>query len=413
MAPATTAAVPAANSRRGRRWRAASSTATVNTASSSPPAQPPGQATTAAGIRAPTRATRTSHCAGQLASQARNSPPGSQTGDTTAARTPSTVAGATTGAAARLAAIATRLTVPEMPAMIGETATCAAAGTATASARPAGTPRRRNPSRHRGASSNSPAVATTDRAKPASPANSGSTTMRMSTVAASAGMAARERPTASASNPIEPIAAARTTEAVAWHRITNPTTAAPLSDAVSHGGARPARASRKTKPTTIVHCEPDTARRWVMPVAKKSSLRLGSRALTSPTANAGTRPPTSSGSGSAAARSPARNDSAARCTHGGCPTRCGTPSTEITAAVRSAPRGGARRPAARTRSPGRSRCQAGSVAKRRTRTRVRTGGASATSSRTNQVATSHSGGPALRGRRTGSRRTVTSTVTVA
>ena len=53
---------------------------------------------------------------------------------------PSTVAGPTAGATSRLASTATRLTWPEIAATSGVQASCAAAGTATASASPPGQP---------------------------------------------------------------------------------------------------------------------------------------------------------------------------------------------------------------------------------------------------------------------------------
>src|SRR3954468_22680788 len=113
-------------------------------------------------------------------------------GDTTAADTPSSVASGTAGAASRLAGTATRLTVPDRPAMTGPQATWAAAGTASASAAPAGQPRRRSASRQGGGRRSSPAVASVDSANPGSAASSGSYRMRPATAAPSAGNAARD-----------------------------------------------------------------------------------------------------------------------------------------------------------------------------------------------------------------------------
>ena len=164
-----------------------------------------------------------------------NSAPSGQNGDSTAAPTPSSVAGAIAGTTSRFAGTATRLTVPDSPAITGPQASCAAAGTASASAAPGGTPRRRSPSRHRGASSSRPDVASTDRVNPASPASSGSTTISTITPAASAGSAARGRPAASASRPMAPIAAARTTLGDGRARMTNPTSATAHTRAVTTG----------------------------------------------------------------------------------------------------------------------------------------------------------------------------------
>src|SRR5690606_8702969 len=140
---------------------------TASTRTGTTPPTPAGHGTTAPGNRAPCSATNTNHHAGQLPSQARNAAPVGHSGDTAAAATPSTVAGATAGVASRLAATATTLIEPDSPARTGATAIWAAAGTASASATPGGTRRRRNPSRHRGASHNSAPVARTDMANPA------------------------------------------------------------------------------------------------------------------------------------------------------------------------------------------------------------------------------------------------------
>ena len=114
-------------------------------------------------------------------------------------------------------------------------------GSTSASASPAGTPRRRSASRQPGASSSSPEVASTESANPASAARAGSTTTRTVIPAASAGSAARGRPRASAASPIAPIVAARTTLGEGRTRITKPTRATAQSAAATHGsGARPA-----------------------------------------------------------------------------------------------------------------------------------------------------------------------------
>src|SRR4029079_11890026 len=89
--------------------------------------------------------------------------------------TPSPVAGATAGTASRFAATVTRLTPPLSPAITGAVATQAAAGTTSASAIPGGTPRRRSPPAHPGATRTSAAVASTESPKPGSTASAGST----------------------------------------------------------------------------------------------------------------------------------------------------------------------------------------------------------------------------------------------
>lgn len=317
------------------------------------------------------------------------------------------------GTASRLAGTATRLTVPEMPATTGPQASCAAAGTASASARPGGTPRRRSPSRQRGASNNRPPVASTESAKPGSPASSGSTRTSTVTAAANAGSAARGRPAASAASPIAPIVAARTTLGDGRTRMTKPTSATPHSPAASHGPARAHRASSNTAPTTIATLLPETALRCVIPVARKSSSTAGGNRLVSPTTRPGSSPPGSSGSGAQARCRPARSVPAARCAQDDAPCRSGGPSVLSTAAVRSPPRGTPSRPSAVRRCPGSRPRQAGSVVRTSSCTDASTRRPSGPVSRTSSVDTSSMPGrPALRIGR-GSSRTTRSAVTEA
>ena len=119
--------------------------------------------------------THTSHHAGQDPSHAAAAAPAGQNGEIAAAPTPSTVTGTTAGVASRFAGNATRLTPPESATMTGAQATCAAAGTASASANPRGTPAARSLSRHRGATSTSAPVARTESVKPALTARAGLT----------------------------------------------------------------------------------------------------------------------------------------------------------------------------------------------------------------------------------------------
>ncbi len=365
--PSTTARVSTTTSRRTTGRRAATRSATVSPASNRAPDTPSGQGRLPAGTRAPYRATSTSHHAGQCASQAASSAPTGQNGDTVAASTPSTVAGAIAGTTRRLAGTATRLTVPDRPAITGEQANCAAAGTARASAAPGGTPRRRSASRQRGASSSRPPVASTESAKPASPARSGSTSTSTVTAAARAGTAARGRPAARAASPIVPMVAARTTLGDGRTRMTKPTRASPHSPAARTGPARAQRASSSTAPTMMATLEPDTAFRWVIPVARKSSSTVSGNSLVSPTTRPGSRPPGSSGSDAQACCRPARSRPAARCRADGDPIRAGGPVAVSTAPVRSPPRGSASRPSVVSRWPGSSPCQPGSSASTSTR----------------------------------------------
>lgn len=146
--------------------RGANATPAASTrASSSAPCQPAGQAITAAGSRAPTWATPSSHRQGHPASQAKTSASGIATGALAAASTPSTVAGPTAGSASRFAGTVTRLTWAASSTITGAVVTAAAAGIDSASASQSGS-RRAHRSRQPGASSTSPAVASTDSANP-------------------------------------------------------------------------------------------------------------------------------------------------------------------------------------------------------------------------------------------------------
>jgi hypothetical protein len=310
---APTAVASASTTMRRRRFgrRAATNSPTVVAASRIPPTTPDGHGTASTGTPAPALANATSHRAGHDASQAKSSAPPGHSGESTADPTPSSVAGATAGAASRFAGTATRLTSPDNATMIGPQATCAAAGTASASASPPGTPRARRASRHRGASSTNAPVATTDKANPASTASAGSTSRPTTTAAANAGVAELVRPEARASRPTAPMAAARTTLGDGRARMTKPTRAIAQMAADSHGAARHQRATKRTTPRTIATLAPLTATKWVRPVVRNSSASAGSNRLVSPMTRPGSRPPGSAGNGTHAVCRPARSRPAA------------------------------------------------------------------------------------------------------
>ena len=194
-------------------------------------------------------------------------------GRTTVAASPSTVAGATAGAARRLAGRETRLTEPESPATSGAVAEPAAALTARASARSGQTPRDRRCRDQVGASRTIAAVAATERANPASRASPGR------------GAAARRPP--------RPARAAR--------RVGVPSRG-PACDRPHGGGADDARArssrhetdqeehrgdrlraavdgpplgGHRTAVRTIATFAPETAVRWASPARWKSSSSTG------------------------------------------------------------------------------------------------------------------------------------------
>ena len=361
--PTTTAR----SSGRTRRERASSTTTTTTAASSPAPAGPPGHGTTAPGTAAARSATVTSQPTAGPASQAHPCAAGIATGDSTAASTPSTVAGATAGAATRFATTVTRLTLPLRPASSGAVARQAAAGTASISATPGGTPRCRIRATHPGTTSTSAAVASTDRPNPGSAASAGSAISSPSTVAASAGTAVRSRPSARASSTMAPIAAARSTLGDGRASTTKPRSAAALSAAATRGSARSRRRSPSTAPATIARLLPETAVRWLSPAARKSSRSSAGRLRVSPTASPGSRAAGASGRTAAALRRPSRSVPAAVCHQGARPTSRGPPRTLSTATVRSLRVAGASRPSAVTGCPGSSSDQPSAGAISRTR----------------------------------------------
>ena len=266
-----------------------------------------------------------------------------------AASTPRTVAGATAGSASRLAGIETRLTDPLIAAMTGAVATVAAAGTASASATPGGTRRLRSQAAQPGASRISPAVASTDNAKPGSRASGGERKTSTSTAAPSAGNADRGRPDASASSAIAPITAARSTLGEGRASTTNPANATPAPTADVRGPTVNPRSSRRTAPVTMATFVPLTATRWDRPAVLKSAASWGSSPPTSPSTRPGSRPRGPSGSTAAASRRPARIRPAAVCTAEAASTRAGADRTDSTATVRSRRVGGISRPSTLTR----------------------------------------------------------------
>jgi hypothetical protein len=210
----TTASPTRTASAKGRRpGKRQSTPAAVSstTVSRTAPLVPAGHPVAASGTAAARSATSTSHRVGHPAPQTRTSPISGTIGATTVAANPRTVAGGTAQAASMLAGSETRLIVPESPATRGAVAKPAAALTARASAMTGQHPRARRDRDHVGAIRTIAAVATTDRANPASRASPGSRSRSPQTAAPSAGSAARGRPAARARSVTAPMAAARTT----------------------------------------------------------------------------------------------------------------------------------------------------------------------------------------------------------
>ncbi len=204
----------------------------VSTSSGSGPDGQPSAADGSAADRCATAITQSAH---QVAAVPTGRPSGTQTEDSRPPPRPSTVAGATTGAASRLATTATRLTWPEIAATTGVHASCAASGTDSASAAHRGS-HRHSASRQPGARNTIPAVASTDSANPTSPASHGSNSISTSTASPSA-RGPRCRPLLPMpTSATEPITAARSTLGSGRASSTNPTT--PTAPATTSPRAR-------------------------------------------------------------------------------------------------------------------------------------------------------------------------------
>src|SRR3954468_11739541 len=326
-----------------------------------PPA-PVGQARPAPGSAEPLRATSTSHAAGNPASHASAEASAGSGAATRAQAMPARVAGATAGAANRLARTAYGVSWPNVATITGVQASWAAAGTATAAASGCGIVR---PSRavHAGATVTIAAVASTDIAKPGDRARNGSMTTRASTAADTAGRARPRRPVTPASSTTRPITAARSTLGDGRTRTTNPSSDAPQINARPCRPSPVHRTAESTVPSRIAMFAPLTAVRWASPVTRNAEVNDSGICETSPSTSPGTSPRSSPGSGRQAARRPSRTEPAARCHIGGRPTNRGAPGATSTAATASPALGGASRPGLTSRWPGSSPSHCESIAK--------------------------------------------------
>jgi hypothetical protein len=267
----TAVAAAAASERRGPTRTETASKPTVSTSSDRPPAIPPGQPTVAPCSPPKKFASQTSQRHGHPARSASRRAGANHSGDTTAAAKPTIVVGATTGSASTFAGMATRLTRPEIAAMIGAVTTCAAAATATDSAMTAGTRLRRKATAHAGASTSSAAVASTDMAKPALPASSGSHMSSPRTVADKAGSASRGRPLVSATSATAAINAARRTLGDGRATTTKTARTSTPEPPQIHGRTPNRRNTSSTEPIRIEQFVPLTATKWVSPASRKCS----------------------------------------------------------------------------------------------------------------------------------------------
>ena len=348
----TPTSTAAASTRAGPPRRARPASSAVAASSSTAPRPPAGQDRLAPGSAPARSATSTSHRHGQPANQASNWPAGSHAGATAAAAKPSTVATGTAGSASTLAGTATRLIRPDSIVITGAVTRWAAAATASASASPGGTRRERSAVAQPGASRSSDAVARTDMAKPASRASRASCTSSASTVAASAGTACRGRPVASETRATAAISAARSTLGEGRATSTKATSTTAPASAHAHGRSRARRSTSSVAPTTMEQLVPLTATRWVSPATRNRSTSTGSRPAVSPSTSPGSRPRSCGGRGAAAARNRARTVPAARCHHGGWPSRAGGRRANSVTPVAPRSDAGRRLPSTSTRWPG-------------------------------------------------------------
>ena len=313
--------------------------------------------TDAVGSRARCTPTSTIQAPLRPPSRPSSAPTGGTRRYTSPPSSPSTVAGATAGAAAMLATTATRLTSPDKPATTGVQASCAARGTATASAAQRGS-HRPSRSRNAGARNRIPAVASTDRAKPGDTTSHGSTSSS-TTVATPRARAPRARPwRPSDSSATEPIAAARTTLGSGRASTTNPTTPSTPTAVRPRARTPSPRATRSRNPTTSVRFVPDTAVRWVSPQVRNASTTSGDMRRSSPTTSAGTRA-RASGLPRTASRMPRRTASAPASAPSGDSITVGEDGPVSTAPT-SGRSGGARRAVPRTSAPSFTRAQGSS-----------------------------------------------------
>ncbi len=260
-----------------------------------------------------TEATAAIHDAGSQARRRTRPPADGQTGRTTQATSPPMVAGAAAGSASTLASTPCTGRPGCSTRSTGWHATCAATGIASASARRRGMRRDRR-SASGGASTRSPAVASTLRAKPRSRASQGSPVSRTTTATARAGRPREGRPDAVETMSTAAITAARSTLGCGGTRITNAPRAANAATARAGRRSPAAAASASTSPTMTAQFAPETAVRCVSELSFMVCARAGVTADASPIARPGSSsapgPRRSAAASARRARSPSANPSA-------------------------------------------------------------------------------------------------------
>ena len=211
----------------------------------------------------------------------------SPSGLSTAASRPSTVVGPTKGAASTLVPTPTTETRSLIAVTIGCVASCAASETANASAIHRGHHLVNEP-RNTGPSSTIPAHAVTDRANPTERESHGSHHTSTVTARHNARTLRLPGPTPVAASATIPMAVARNTEGSWPHTSTKKPT--PNSATIrTHQPRTPtARTVASSTPSRRVRFAPETAIRWVRPVAWKSARIASSTREVSPTTSDGT-----------------------------------------------------------------------------------------------------------------------------
>jgi hypothetical protein len=227
---------------------------------------------------------------------------------------------AAAGTATRFAGIDANVTSPKVASSTGTTATCAPTVIAARSATRDGN-REGRWARTRGAATSTPAVAVADNTSPSEPASRGSTRTSSSTATARLWRASRGTPRTDAASSTSAIVPARCT--LGSNRVTNANHGT-TSATASHRPLAPTRSSPSTPstpPSTIATLLPETAVRWVNPVACIAAWSSAGSSRVSPVTNPTSRPPARSSRWRvAASRTRARTCSLARASGPGSPT---------------------------------------------------------------------------------------------
>ena len=266
---------------------------TLTTATSAALPMPAGRRICAPGTRAVVVAVAAIQAEGSQAHAVSRSANGG-TGAARHARSPITVATGAAGSAIRFAAIPISDCCSANSAMMGPQVSCAASGTARASATGAGM-NLPMPRASGGASRMSAPEAATDSAKPGVAASHGSARTMPTAHSASIPAPALGRPSSTVSMAAAAITAARITLGSGVTSTTNP--ASPASASTTRRVRPPPHraVSEKTAPTTMAQLAPLTAVRWLRPLARISSFSAADTARVSPTARPGSRPAPGSG----------------------------------------------------------------------------------------------------------------------